>query len=65
MYAGALLLLASSIAGHASIANVCIGLIALGFVLVKISMEERFLKASLPDYVAYTQSTKALIPFLL
>ena len=65
MYAGAMLILWGSIAGHASIANAGIGLVASLFVLGKIVREERLLRTSLPGYDQYARSTKALIPFVL
>jgi protein-S-isoprenylcysteine O-methyltransferase Ste14 len=65
IYAGAILILWGSIAGHASVANAGIGLIASLFVLGKIVHEERLLRASLPGYEQYAHSTKAVIPFLL
>jgi protein-S-isoprenylcysteine O-methyltransferase Ste14 len=65
IYAGALLLLWISIAGHPSIRNVSIGLIASIVVIAKIILEERFLRAAYPDYMEYARSTRALIPFVL
>jgi len=65
IYAGAMLILWGSIAGHASIANAGIGLVASLFTLGKIVREERLLRASLPGYEQYAHSTKAVIPFLL
>lgn len=53
-----LLLLGSSIAVYLSFANVCIGLIVLGFILVKLAMEEQLLRASLPGYAEYTQARR-------
>ncbi len=65
MYSGALLLLWASIAGHLSIVNVAIGIVASVAVLGKIILEERLLRASFPGYADYARSTKALIPFVL
>ena len=65
IYAGAMLILWGSIAGHASIANAGIGFVASLFVLGKIVHEERLLRTSLPGYDQYARSTKALIPFVL
>jgi protein-S-isoprenylcysteine O-methyltransferase Ste14 len=65
MYAGAMLILWASIAGHASVANAGIGLVASLFTLGKIVREERLLRASLPGYEQYARSTKAVIPFVL
>jgi protein-S-isoprenylcysteine O-methyltransferase Ste14 len=65
MYAGALLILWGSIAGHVSIANVGIGFMVSLVVLGKIVAEERLLRASFPGYEQYARSTKAVIPFVL
>jgi protein-S-isoprenylcysteine O-methyltransferase Ste14 len=60
-----MLILWGSIAGHASVGNAGIGLVASLFVLGKIVREERLLRTSLPGYNRYARSTKALIPFVL
>ena len=65
IYAGAFLILWGSIAGHASIADAGIGLVASLLALGKIVQEERLLRASLPGYDQYARSTKAVIPFVL
>ena len=65
IYAGAMLILWGSIAGHTSMANAGIGIVASLFVLGKIVHEERLLRASLPGYEQYAHSTKAVIPFVL
>ena len=65
MYAGALLILWGSIAGHLSVANVGIGFVVSLVVLGKIVVEERLLRASFPGYEQYARTTKAVIPFVL
>jgi protein-S-isoprenylcysteine O-methyltransferase Ste14 len=65
IYAGALLILWGSIAGHLSIANVGIGFAVSLVVLGKIVAEERLLRALFPGYEQYARSTKAVIPFVL
>jgi len=65
MYAGALLVLWASIAGHFSLLHAGIGFVGTAAVLAKLCVEEQFLRASLPGYESYARSTKALIPFLL
>jgi protein-S-isoprenylcysteine O-methyltransferase Ste14 len=65
MYAGALLILWMSIAGHLTIFNAGIGSLATVAILGKILLEERLLRASFSDYAQYTRSTKALIPLIL
>jgi protein-S-isoprenylcysteine O-methyltransferase Ste14 len=65
IYAGAMLILWGSVAGHASLVNAGIGLFASLFTLGKIVHEERLLRCSLPGYEQYARSTKAVIPFVL
>jgi len=65
IYAGALLILWGSVAGHASVANAGIGLVASLLTIGKIVREERLLRSTLPGYVQYASSTKAVIPFVL
>ncbi len=65
IYAGALLILWGSIAGHLSITNFGIGFVVSLVILGKIVVEERLLRASFPDYEQYARSTKAVIPFVL
>lgn len=65
MYAGALLLLWSSVLGHRSLLYVALALAALGAVAVRIIDEERALLKHYPEYTEYSRRTKRLIPFLL
>ncbi len=65
MYAGALLILWGSIAGHLSVINVGMGFVVSLIVLGKIVVEERLLRASFPGYKQYARSTRAVIPFVL
>jgi protein-S-isoprenylcysteine O-methyltransferase Ste14 len=65
IYAGALLILWGSVAGHSSVANAAIGLLATLLTIGKIVREERLLRATLPGYIEYARSTKAVIPFVL
>jgi protein-S-isoprenylcysteine O-methyltransferase Ste14 len=65
IYAGAMLILWASVAGHLSLAGAGIGAVALLFVLGKIVHEERLLRASVPGYTEYARSTKVLVPFVM
>ncbi len=65
IYAGAMLILWASVAGHFSLAGAGIGAGAFLFVLGKIVHEERLLRASVPGYTEYARSTKALVPFVI
>jgi len=64
IYAGALLIIWSSILGHWSIFNVAIGVIVLLFVLLRISAEERLLRKQYLDYADYALRTKRILPFI-
>ena len=64
MYAAALLFLWSSVLGHLSSLTLGIGLIVTLVVAVRISVEEKFLKASYPNHADYAQNTKRVLPFI-
>jgi len=64
MYAAALLFIWSSILGHLSIANVIIGLVGTSVAIIRIIVEEKFLKSKYSGYIQYTQKTKRIIPFI-
>ena len=64
MYAGALLLLWSSVLGHWSPSSGALALVATGAVAVRIIDEERTLRGYFPDYNEYSRRTRRLIPFL-
>ena len=65
MYAAAALFVWSSILGHWSLVNAAIGGVVLGNLALRITIEERLLRAHFADYAQYAQSTKCLVPFLL
>lgn len=65
MYSSALLIVWSSILGHLSIINLVIGLFVTGIIIVRIVVEEQFLRASYPGYTDYALITKRIIPFFL
>ncbi len=64
-YAGATLVVWSSVLGHWSWVNAAIGTVVLAVVVARIVVEERLLRQRFPDYVAYARSTKRLVPFLV
>ena len=64
MYAGALLLLWSSVLGHWSAVYGAFALAALPAVAVRIKDEERALREHYPEYTQYQRMTKRLIPYL-
>jgi protein-S-isoprenylcysteine O-methyltransferase Ste14 len=65
MYASALLLLWSSILGHASLVNLVIGLVMTGILAIRMATEEGYLRARYPVYVEYARRTKRIIPFVI
>ncbi len=65
MYAAALLLIWSSILGHASLINAVMGAIVTGVIVIRIATEERFLRTHYPDYAEYSRKTRRIIPFTI
>lgn len=64
MYAAALLLLWASILGHRAIIPILVGLLVTGVMLVRIAVEEQFLRNHFPDYAVYAHKTKRIVPFI-
>ena len=64
MYAGALLLIVVSVAGHPSLLNAAIAVIVVCLAFYRISIEERLLLSRYPDYHSYAEETKKVIPFI-
>lgn len=65
MYAAALLLLWGSILGHFSMIPAIVGLVVTSAILLRIAVEEQFLRTHFPGYDAYAHKTKRLIPYLI
>lgn len=64
IYAGALLVVWSSLLGYPSWLHVGIGLIACVPMPFRISVEEEFLQGHYPEYAEYARTTKRVIPFI-
>ena len=64
MYAGALLFLWAAVLGHPSLFNASLGVIATAAAFIRMREEERRLGACYPEYSAYADRTKRLIPYL-
>ncbi|MDM7914181.1 MAG: isoprenylcysteine carboxylmethyltransferase family protein [Candidatus Eisenbacteria bacterium] len=64
MYAGALLLLWSSVLGHPGPVNLAMAVVATVLVMIRIADEERSLREQLPGYETYRSRTKRIVPFL-
>ena len=64
MYAGAMLLLWSSVLGHWSMVCGALALMASAAVAVRIIDEERALRERFPEYSEYSRKTRRLIPYV-
>ena len=64
MYSAALLFIWAGVAGHLSAFTVAIGIAATILCIIRVIVEERLLRATFPDYLGYSKSTKALIPYV-
>ena len=64
MYAAALLFIWASIGGHRSALTVAIGVAVTVLAIARVIAEDRLLVEQLPEYLEYSRTTKALIPFL-
>lgn len=65
MYTASLLFLWAAILGHPDTWKIAMGIAVTFVVCMRVIVEERLLRARYPDYVEYTRTTKALIPFLV
>ena len=64
MYSAALLFIWAGVASHLSAFALAIGIAITALCVVRVVVEERLLRATYPDYLGYSRSTKALIPFI-
>jgi len=64
MYAGASVLLLTTVIGHLNMLTAAIGLLVLMIIPWRIRLEEELLKSTYSDYAAYSSETWRLIPFL-
>lgn len=65
MYAAALLLIWSSVLGHLYTLTVIIGLIITCVIVLRIEVEEQYLRKYFPDYTEYARTTKRIVPFII
>ena len=65
MYSAALVFIWAGTASHLSVLTLGIGIAVTAVVNARIIAEERLLRAKYPEYLDYSRSTNALIPFLL
>jgi protein-S-isoprenylcysteine O-methyltransferase Ste14 len=67
IYAAALLFIWAGILAHGALPtliDLALGALATGMTLVRVLAEEQLLRAAMPDYAAYANSTRRFIPFL-
>jgi protein-S-isoprenylcysteine O-methyltransferase Ste14 len=64
MYAAALLIIWSGIAGHLSAVNVAVSVGVTATIAIRIMVEERYLRSAYPEYAAHADKTKRLIPYV-
>jgi len=55
----------AGIAAHLSLVTVAVGLLATALTAVRIVAEEKLLVTMYPEYGAYAQATKRVVPFVL
>jgi protein-S-isoprenylcysteine O-methyltransferase Ste14 len=68
IYAAALLFIWAGILAHGALPtliDLALGALATGMTLVRVLAEEQLLRAAMPDYAAYANSTRRFIPFVL
>lgn len=65
MYSAALVFIWAGVASHLSVLTLAIGIAVTAVVIVRVIMEERLLRVKYREYQDYSQSTKALIPFII
>jgi protein-S-isoprenylcysteine O-methyltransferase Ste14 len=64
MYSAALVFIWAGVARHLSILTLTIGISVIGVCIARVIVEERLLRAKYPEYLDYSRTTKALIPFV-
>ena len=64
MYSAALVFIWAGVASHLSVLTLAIGIAVTAVCIARVIVEERLLRAQYPEYLDYSRSTKALIPFV-
>ena len=64
MYSAALLFIWAGVASHLSVLTLAIGIAVTAVGVARVIVEEQLLRAEYPEYLDYSRSTKALIPFV-
>jgi protein-S-isoprenylcysteine O-methyltransferase Ste14 len=65
MYSAALLFIWAAVLSHLSLWTVAIGAFVTIIAARRVVFEERFLRARYPEYAAYAQVTKAIVPYVI
>jgi protein-S-isoprenylcysteine O-methyltransferase Ste14 len=65
MYFAALLFIWAAVLSHLSKWTMAIGVVATIIAALRVIFEERFLRDRYPEYAAYAQVTKAIVPYLI
>ena len=65
IYSGALLIILTGVAVHASVTNVALGAVVVGALVTRMLCEEQLLPCLYPEYQDYAMKTPRLIPFLI
>jgi len=64
MYSAVLLFIWAGIASHFSALTLAIGIAVTVMTIARVIVEERLLRATYPEYLDYSKSTKALVPYV-
>ena len=65
MYCAALLFIWAAVLSHLSDWTMAIGVVVTIIAALRVILEERFLRDRYPEYAAYAQVTKAIVPYLI
>ncbi len=65
MYSATLLFIWAAVLSHLSLWTGLLGGVVTVVVALRIVLEERFLRERYPDYAAYMQATKTVVPYLI
>jgi protein-S-isoprenylcysteine O-methyltransferase Ste14 len=65
MYSAALLFIWAAVLSHLSLWTAAIGAFVTIIAALRVVFEERFLRARYPEYAAYAQVTKAIVPYVI
>ena len=64
MYSAVLLFMWAGIVSHVSVLTLAVGIAVTALTIARVIAEERLLSAKYPEYLEYTRSTKAIVPYL-